>query len=66
MAARSVRTEEEEGRFAREGELPVRVFRRARTPCGAVSRMDVDGLERLSLRPSCAACGLKVKEPLIT
>jgi hypothetical protein len=58
MAPRSVRTEEE-GRFAREGELPVREFRRARTPCGAVNRMDVDGLERLSLRGSCTACGLK-------
>ena len=30
MAPRSVRTEEEEGRFAREGELPVREFRHAR------------------------------------
>jgi hypothetical protein len=45
----SFRTEEE-GRFAREGELLVREFRRARTPSGAMSRMDVDSLERLSLR----------------
>ena len=45
---RSVRTEEEEGRwFAREGELLVSEFRRARTPSGAVSRTDVDSLERL-------------------
>ena len=41
------------GRFAREGEFLVRVFRRARRPSGAVSRMDVDNLERLSMW--CAA-----------
>ena len=46
----SFRTEEEEGRFAQDGELLVRVFRRARTPSGAMSRMDVDSLEKLSLR----------------
>ena len=41
------------GRFAREGEFLVREFRRARRPSGAVSWMDVDSLERLSLW--CAA-----------
>ena len=40
---------EDEGWLAREGELLVRVFRGAPTPSGAVSRMDVDSLERLSL-----------------
>lgn len=49
---RSVRTEEEAGRLVREGELLVSEFRRARTPSGAVSRTDVDSLERLSLRPA--------------
>jgi hypothetical protein len=48
---RRVRTEEEEGRFAREGELLLSEFRRARTPSGVVRRMDVDSFERLSLRP---------------
>ena len=50
---------EDEGRFVREGELLVRVFRRARTPSGAVSRMDVDSLSRLP--PWCAAETLQGK-----
>jgi hypothetical protein len=50
---RSFRTEEDdEGPFAREGELFVREFRRARSLAGLVSWMNVDGLERLSLQPA--------------
>ena len=44
------RQEEDEGRFAREGELLVREFERAWTSSGAVIQMDVDSLEKLSLR----------------
>lgn len=47
---RRVRTEDEEGLFIREGELLLNELRRARTPSGAVSRMDVDNLVRLSRR----------------
>ena len=49
MDAGSFMTKEDEGRLAREGELLVSKFRRARTPSGAVTRMDVDNLERLGL-----------------
>lgn len=47
---RRVRTEEEEGLFIREGELLLNELRRARTPSGVASRMDVDNLPRLSRR----------------
>jgi hypothetical protein len=42
----------DKGWFTWEGDFLVREFGRTRTPTGAVSRMDVDSLRRLTLRPA--------------